>query len=254
MCVDPAKLLVLGQVTRLNDLFNLFIQPEGHTEEVQLAMRSTSLGRLIVFEGIDASGKNTQSRMLFEYLKAGGHKAEYISFPDYSTPIGKEIMNFLSKQSEYNLEARHLLYAANRYEHKEQIEEWLRRGEHVIANRYSESNLAYGVANGLSHKWLESVESRMPKADYILFLKVTPEVSLARKPMRDRYEGDLNFLKRVSDVYEALIEHGRWFKIDGERPRESVAYEVSKLVSALLEEKGEKILSHVSHGNSGGKE
>jgi dTMP kinase len=216
-------------------------------------MRNRSPGRLIVFEGIDASGKNTQSRMLFDFLKSKGTEVEYISFPDYSTPIGKEIKRFLSNQSEYNLEARHLLYAANRYEHKDQLQSWLRNGKHVVANRYSESNYAYGVANGLSHKWLAGLESRMPSADYVLLLKVSHEVSMARKAARDRYEGDMDFLKRVSQVYDALSEPGKWFQIDGERSKEAICYEVCKLISALLEEGGEKILSPLSRGDLGGK-
>jgi dTMP kinase len=216
-------------------------------------MRNAGSGCLIVFEGIDASGKNTQSKMLFDFLKSKANEVEYMSFPDYSTAIGKEIKNFLSHRSDYGLEARHLLYAANRYEHKEKIEQWLRLGKIVIVNRYSESNLAYGLANGLSHEWLESVESRMPESDYVLLLKVTPEVSLARKPNRDRYEGDLTFLKHVSEVYDVLFERGKWFQIDGERSQEAVAYEVSRLVSGLLEENEEKILSAVASGNSGGE-
>jgi dTMP kinase len=216
-------------------------------------MRNKSSGRLIVFEGIDASGKNTQSKMLFDFLKSKRSEVELVSFPDYSTSIGKEIKNFLSNRSQYNLEARHLLYAANRYEHKDELEEWLRSGKWVVANRYSESNYAYGVANGLSHKWLSELESRMPRSDYVLLLKVSPEVSMARKADRDRYEGNLEFLKRVSEVYDALSEPGKWFQIDGERDKEAISYEVCKLVSALLVEEGEKILSPLGRGSQGGK-
>ena len=77
-------------------------------------MRDKNKGLLFTFEGIDASGKNTQSRMLFDYLKSKEIASEYLSFPDYSTPIGSEIENFLAPNREYNLESTHHNYAANR--------------------------------------------------------------------------------------------------------------------------------------------
>lgn len=200
-------------------------------------MRESNRGYLISLEGIDASGKNTQSSMLFEYLRSNNIKSEYISFPDYSTPIGKEIHNFLLQQVDYNLETRHLLYSANRYEHKERLERWIEEGKIVVINRYSESNYAYGAANGLPLDWLAGLEERMPRANLVILLKVSPAVSMKRKAIRDRYEGDLNFLQRVSDVYDALVEKGRWFQVDADRPQEDVHYEISRLVTALLEER-----------------
>lgn len=213
-------------------------------------MKGKSLGYLISFEGIDASGKNTQSKLLHEYLRSQNIDSEYISFPDYSTRIGKEIHNFLSKQVEYNLEARHMLYSANRYEHKERIERWIEEGKTVVINRYSESNIAYGTANGLPVQWLVDLEQRMPRSDYVFLLRITPEVSLKRKPMRDRFEGDLAFLQRVSEMYDALVEKGRWFPVNGDRPQEEIHYEISHLVRALFEESSKsnhEILSSIEN-------
>ena len=175
--------------------------------------------------------------MLFDYFTRIGTPSEYISFPDYTTPIGREIRGFLEHERDYNLESRHLLYAANRYEHKEQIEKWISDGKVVIINRYSESNLAYGGANGLSIDWLAQIESRMPSSDYVFYLKLSPEVSAARKRNRDRYEADLAFLKRVSSVYEALSEPGRWFTISADQPKDLIHYEIVKTISSLEVEK-----------------
>jgi len=191
-------------------------------------------GILLSFEGIDASGKNTQSKMLFDFLKQHKVRAEYISFPDYSTSIGKEIRDYLDGAREYNAETRHLLYAANRYEWKERIEERLRQGVVSVLNRYSESNLAYGVANGLSLSWLREVEGLMPKSDLVFYLKIPPEVSATRKGARDRFESDLPFLKRVSEVYDALVEPGRWFTLDGTRSMELVHYEIVKILENVF--------------------
>ncbi|MDG6998053.1 MAG: dTMP kinase [Nitrososphaerota archaeon] len=200
-------------------------------------MSGSTEGILISFEGIDAAGKNTQSRMLFDYIRRSGTPCEYISFPDYTTQIGQEIRSFLEHKKEYNLESRHLLYAANRYEHKERIENWISEGKLVVINRYTESNLAYGGANGLPVEWLRQLENRMPKSDYVFFLKLSPEASAGRKRNRDRYEADLSFLKRVSGVYEALCEPGRWFIVGADRSKDLVHYEIVKTLSALSTEK-----------------
>jgi dTMP kinase len=194
----------------------------------------TKAGILISFEGIDASGKNAQSRMLFDYLKKSKVDSDYLSFPDYSTPIGKEIRNYLSGTREYNAETRHLLYAANRYEWKERIEDRVRQGINLVLNRYSESNFAYGVANGLTLSWLQEVEARMPRSDLVFYLKIPPEVSAKRKGNRDRFESDLSFLKRVSEVYDALAEPGRWFTIDATRSMDLVHYEIGKILENVF--------------------
>ena len=195
-------------------------------------------GILISFEGIDASGKNTQSKMLFDYMKRLNVSVDYLSFPDYSTAIGQEIKSYLAGKRDYDPETRHLLYAANHYELKESIVRKVRDGVSLVLNRYCESNLAYGVANGLPLAWLENVESLMPPSNLVFYLKIFPEISAKRKGDRDRFEADLNFLKRVSDVYDALAEPGRWFTVDASQRVELVHYEVVKILESVYPQLG----------------
>ncbi len=200
-------------------------------------------GVLISFEGIDASGKNTQSKLLHRWLKSKGVQTEYLSFPDYSTTIGAEIQAFLSGNKHYDLEARHMLYSTNRYEHKDQIDKWLENSKVVVINRYCESNIAYGVAAGISLEWLKQIESRMPQSDYVLFLKATPELSQKRKSSRDKFETDVTYLTRVSKVYEALAETPNWLSIDADNTVNLIHYEITKLTQGLLEESGAKVFT-----------
>lgn len=193
-------------------------------------------GLLLSFEGIDASGKNTQSSMLLEFLKGKSIPTEFLSFPVYETAIGQEISSFLSGKKQYTSETRHLLYAANRYEFKEKIEGWLGDGKVVVVNRYCESNIAYGVANGLPGGWIKAAESLMPRADYIFYLRATTRLSTLRKTERDKYEANLQFLSRVSEVYDAIFEQGRWFAIDADGSIESIHREISSLAMSLIEE------------------
>ncbi len=188
------------------------------------------------FEGLDASGKNTQSNLLYESLLKKRIRCEYLSFPDYSTKIGQEIRAFLTGKREYGIETRHVLYCANRYEHIEKIKKWITEQKVVIVNRYCESNIAYGAASGLSIEWLTSLESVMPQADYVFLLKINPEVTTARKPKRDRFEANIEYLRRVADVYLTLAESRNWIVIDGNRAVSDVHAEISKLSAALMSE------------------
>ena len=192
---------------------------------------------MISFEGIDASGKNTQTKMLCDYFRQKGVRFESVSFPDYSTPIGHEIRNYLSRQHEYSPETAHMLYAANRYELKPTIDRWISEEGFVVLNRYCESNIAYGVADGLPRLWLEQIESLMPQADYVFYLRITPNQSMIRKASRDRFEADLKLLARVSSVYDALASSPKWITLDAEREPGIIHYEIIKTLSALLNDR-----------------
>jgi dTMP kinase len=216
-------------------------------------LRPTSGGRgiLISFEGIDASGKNTQSKMLCDSLKEKGVNFEFLSFPVYSTQIGEEIKKYLSKANNYSPETVHLLYTANRYEFKSSIERWMSQRKLVVLNRYCESNIAYGVADGLPRLWLEQLESLMPQSDHVFYLKITPELSLSRKTSRDRYEADVRYLSRVSSVYDAMaVADSRWMTVDAERDVGIVHYEIMRTLSALLEEKSSSQDTRLALDNS----
>ncbi len=129
----------------------------------------------------------------------------------------------------------HLLYSANRYEFKPSIDRWISEKKFVILNRYCESNIAYGVADGLPRLWLEQLESRMPQSDYVFYLRITPELSLIRKASRDRLEADPKFLSRVSQMYDAMASSTRWITMNAERDVEIIHYEIMKTLTALLD-------------------
>ena len=87
-------------------------------------------GLLIAFEGLDQSGKQTQAERLRAHLRiARTRTARCCDFPDYETAIGQEIDRALHGERDYAADVMQLLYVANRYEQKPQIERWL--GENV---------------------------------------------------------------------------------------------------------------------------
>src|SRR3954471_24521544 len=113
---------------------------------------------LIVFEGLDQSGKQTQAELLRDWLKAQGRKARLVSFPDYATSIGEEIARALQGEREYGADVMQLLYVANRYERKPDLNRWLDGVLILVCDRYLASSIAYGEAFGLDPEWLAEIQ------------------------------------------------------------------------------------------------
>lgn len=192
-------------------------------------------GRLIAFEGLDQSGKQTQAAWLAETLRAAGHRVQTLAFPDYGTSLGAEIGAALHGQRSYGPDVLQLVYIANRYEHAPAIRAWLADGQMVIADRYAASSLAYGEAQGLDLAWLTEAQRRLPAADLTLLLDIAPETSLTRKrASRDKFEQDLPLLARVRDSYRRQAAAPDWHLVDGTQPAEMVRAAVTAAVRARL--------------------
>jgi dTMP kinase len=196
---------------------------------------TNAAGRLVVFEGLDQSGKQTQAEALAAVLRNRGYRVESISFPDYGTAIGEEIARALAGEREYNADVMQLLYIANRFEWKPRIEKWLREGTLVLSDRYLASSIAYGETQGLDAEWLRQVQTPLPQPDLTILLEITPDVAVKRKAVgRDRYERDLALLGRVRDSYARQAAEGRWIRIDAEQERSRVASDVAAAVDSRL--------------------
>jgi len=192
-------------------------------------------GHLIAFEGLDQSGKQTQAELLRDRLKQDGHKARLISFPDYATSIGEELARALQGEREYDPDVMQLLYIANRYERKADLQRWLDGGLILVCDRYVASSIAYGEAQGLDPAWLTDVQTYLPPPDLTVLLDIAPETAAGRKTAnRDKYERDLALLSRVRDSYRRQAQAPGWLRIDGERDKDAVAADVLSGVAPLL--------------------
>ena len=184
-------------------------------------------GHLIAFEGLDQSGKQTQAELLRDRLKQDGHKARLVSFPDYATSIGEEIARALQGEREYGPDVMQLLYVANRYERKDDLQRWLDGGLILVCDRYMASSVAYGEAHGLDASWLIDVQRFLPGAALTILLDIAPETAAQRKAVdRDRYERDLAMLARVRDSYRRQAAEKGWLVLDGERAKDEIAADV----------------------------
>jgi dTMP kinase len=190
---------------------------------------------LIAFEGLDQSGKETQARLLRTALEASGRQVEALTFPSDATAIGQEIRAALAGRREYTPDVMQLLFIANRHECRPAIEAWLSGGAVVICDRYLASSVAYGEALGLDPGWLSDTQRFLPRPALTILLDITPETALARKRAgRDRYERDLPLLGRVRDSYRRQAAAGGWSVVDGGRPRDDVAAEITAAVRSRL--------------------
>jgi dTMP kinase len=192
-------------------------------------------GHLIAFEGLDQSGKQTQAELLRDRLKQGGHKARLVSFPDYGTSIGEEIARALQGEREYGPDVMQLLYVANRYERKPDLQRWLAGGLILVCDRYTASSIAYGEAFGLDGAWLAEIQKYLPPPSLTLVLDIAPETAVARKAVdRDRYERDLALQARVRASYHAQAAANSWIVLDGERAKDLIAEDVFSAVTSRL--------------------
>ena len=218
-------------------------------------------GKLIVLEGVDASGKTTQYDLLQERLRSDGIPFRPITFPCYDSPSSAPVRMYLDGQfgrhpEDVNAYAASALYAVDRFaSYKTDWGPWYADGGFVLAARYTTSNAVHQapkLAPGEREdylSWLYELEfDRMglPRPDRVLFLDVPPEVSLRllrsrreQNGQKDIHEDDPAYLRHCYDAAVAAAEHYGWIRVhctrDGEmRSRQEIADELYAYVLETL--------------------
>ncbi|MEM5814724.1 MAG: thymidylate kinase, partial [Candidatus Aenigmatarchaeota archaeon] len=172
--------------------------------------------------------------LLEKRLKAAGKAVEAISFPAYSTKFGGLVGRYLAGEfgtkEEVGPEIASLLYSMDRYQFKNQIKKWLESGKTVISDRYSSSNVYQaakldGAEQFRLWEWAKALDSRLPKADFTIFLNVPPEVSenlfagreaksaLVGKAL-DIHERDKAYQEKVRQLYLEIAKKEGWIVVD----------------------------------------
>jgi dTMP kinase len=201
------------------------------------------LGIFVDIEGVDAVGKRTQSSLIMSWLRSKNVGTSLISFPDYKTPIGSEIKNYLAGSRNYSPQVGHMLYAVNRWEKKSELESLLAGSDVLIVNRYSASNYAYGTARGLKLEWLMNLEEGLPKPDLILVLDAPPETLISRREPKDKYEENLDLQKKVRETYLELGKSLGWRVVNAAQGIPNTNRLLVTAVSELLTASGKKVQS-----------
>ncbi len=216
-----------------------------------------SKGLFINFEGIDSSGKKTQAKLLAEYLKKRGFDVVELSFPAYNTIFGDHVAAYL--RGEYKLkdkipEVPALLFAIDRYQFKDYMNDCLNDGKIIVCNRYTQSAMAFeGTMNKDKDefiKWIRLVESRLPQPDIIFLLDMPTRISRKLIEKREKkdylkgkdkdiFEEDLKFQEAVRQTYLELAKNKKWVVIECFRNEE--AKKVEEIHQEIIE-KIERIL------------
>ena len=182
-----------------------------------------------MIEGIDKAGKTTQANLLLQKFKS---KCVKFDFPDYTTPIGKEIKQFLDGKRVYSDQVKMMLLSANRWEKKTEIDRVIAKGTTIIMNRYYQSNLVYGVSKGLELDWLVALDEGLPKADLVIVIDIKTDtlVTRSKNSVIDTFEKDLELIRKVKKSYRVLAKKFKWYVIDGEKSVDDVHSQVLRIV------------------------
>lgn len=187
-------------------------------------------GKIIALEGPDKAGKMTQSKLLVDSLRKSGRISVVMDFPDYSTPIGMEISAFLEDKRDYSNEVKHMLMSANRWERKREIESLVKTGTIVVINRYYQSNLVYGISNGLNIDWLSNLDKGLPKEDIAIVINISPSTVKLRTEKLDLFERSEKLLLAVNKNYSKLAKRFSWKIISGDNSKEQVHQDILNLL------------------------
>lgn len=170
------------------------------------------MGKLIVIEGLDGSGKSTQLELLPENLRKNGIDSKTVSFPDYdsdSSALVKMYLNgeFGKKPDDVNAYAASLFYAVDRFaSYKTTWGQYYNKNGVIVSGRYTTSNAVHQTSKMPEADWqgfldwlydLEYNKVGIPKPDKVIFLDMPIDVS--QKLLSGRYKGD----EAKKDIHES---------------------------------------------------
>ena len=214
------------------------------------------MGKLIVFEGVDGSGKSTQYERLCGYLKAQGVSFRNLVFPRYSEPSSALIRMYLAgefgdKPGDVNAYAASAFFAVDRYaSYVQDWREYYQSGGLIVTDRYTTSNAVHqasklnpGEREGFLH-WLSDFEyGRMglPAPDLVLFVDVELETALAHLRRReaethtqaDIHERDDSYLAASIEAARTAAKLYGWKRLDGSAGVEEIARQVIREAEQL---------------------
>ncbi len=219
------------------------------------------MGKLIVIEGVDASGKQTQTELLHRRLP----NAKRVSFPDYqsqSSALVKMYLNgeFGTHADDVSPEVASVFFACDRYaSYKQKWGEYYNNGDVILADRYVTSNMIHQTCKIGDEKhrqqflrWLAEFEyglMELPRPDLVVFLDMPPEYAallmkernnkITGEKQKDIHEKDTGYMRRAYENAVSVAEQMGWKRLvcakDGViKTPEEISNEVWNLVTELL--------------------
>ena len=220
------------------------------------------MGKFIAIDGLDGSGKGTQSEKLIEKLKSEGKRVRVLSFPMYENDSSLFVRMYLEgklgdKPSDTNAYAASMFFANDRY--ISYVTDWkkdiLDPDTYVVANRYTTANAVHQLSKLPENEWedflkwlwdFEFFKLGLPEPDLVLYLELPPKLSLSLVKNRsketgqkmDIHEKDTAYMDKCYEAALYSCERLGWkrikcYKGDTIRTREDIFEEIYKEVQAL---------------------
>ena len=191
------------------------------------------MGKLIVIEGLDGSGKSTQLKLLPDLLLQSGIDCKTVSFPDYDSDSSALIKMYLGGSfgrhpDDVNAYAASVFYTVDRYaSYKTVWGEYYNSGGTVLAGRYTTSNAVHQTSKLPREKWAEFLDwlydfeyekIKIPRPDKVIFLDMPIEVSQkllsgrygGNEQKKDIHESDVEYLARCREAAVFTAEYSDW--------------------------------------------
>ena len=215
------------------------------------------MGKLVVIEGSDGSGKATQTRKLFERLRDVGVKVRRVTFPNYESESSALIKMYLRGDFGGNAEAVNpyaasTFYAIDRFANYFDWKDFYQSGGLVLSDRYVGSNMAYQAAKLSTERdrvkflaWLDDLEYKhygLPRPDLTIFLDMSPEICAILRRERGRediHEADAAYQNKIYNMYKKLARKYGWRVVNCEtgsfaRSTMDIHEEIVTLVEEIL--------------------
>lgn len=220
-------------------------------------------GKLIVIEGLDGSGKATQTALLCEKLESLGIEYDHFSFPDYESDSSLLVRMYLDGKfgdnaGAVNPYAASCFFACDRYaSYRTKWQEKYENGRVIICDRYTTSNAVHQCSKLPEDQWdsfvdwlfdFEYSKIGIPEPDAVVYLRVDPETG--QELLKERYNGDekkkdihekdKEYLKRSRITADHCAEKCGWLTVEcvdsnGMRKKEDIASEVFEAVRSIIE-------------------
>lgn len=195
-------------------------------------------GLFIILEGLDGAGGETLSANLVRKCHQQDISCLKLKYPDYASPWGEILQEYLDGELKIPPEPLFLTYAADQLKDQAKIQEFRQKGL-VICDRYVTSAIAYESVLGVTYEKAIQLSEILSfeTPDLIIYLDISPEVSIQRKQKEkgelDIHEADTTFLAEVREVYKKMSENnvlGPWLTIDATNPPEAILEMVWKIL------------------------
>ena len=201
-------------------------------------IKHSYLGKFIVIEGLDGSGKSSQVELLVEWLKEQGKRVLLTREPTMDSEAGRKIKKALKKEIEVEPLELQKLYVQDRSDHLDgKVIPALQKGDWVVSSRYAFSTFAYGASAGLDMNVLIDLNKEFLLPDATVVVDVSPENCVKRIEGRGEekeFFEQVEKLRKVNEVYKKLpgmFENVHM--VNGEQPMETVFEEVKNIVKKL---------------------